>query len=828
MGRTLAMLVLGLVVVFASRSTHAAGSQARIPKEWQNKLQNSPDDANHNQVDDVLEAMPSTQHVDVLVDLTGCVGTAERTRLTVFGTIDFEATYFPILHMTNVLVSNLVSLAADPIVAFVEEDSWMYHTLAVSNPAIQVKASSAYPPPPPPGAPITVREKFPNYFGNTQIVVIDTGVDDQSGPGVTHEALPRFDGGLRCPAFPPVCLDEDPDDTVGTGTHGAAIALGKGEGLNSAHEGIAPEEGLYDVKVTPDPTFPNPRIPRSSLVVALDAIMKKMDLTLFPWTPRIAYLPWSTCYPSNGTDGVSVAVNALVDRGLLVVTGMQNCSTCLGNPRFPGASCPYLLPIVPSPAAADLALVVGASDDQSTVSRADDTLSPDSLRGPRLSDGDADANDELKPDLVAPGVNIESAQFNTVSGYVNRSGTSMAAAHVAGCAALVLQLQNKFPLEVKADLIGTVDPHGVAGWDAGWGHGILNCFQAVDHVNDGLCADLRFTPTCGPPPLPGCHYHPGLHAQDWLVEGVDNTFLADIKNDGPGFANPYKVEIGMDYFSNHDDKHEICTLDMPVLAPGATAQASCHWKPKISGDPPGVVEACIYGRINSDDDCSSANNSAQHNEQIQQAWSPAVATMKVENPTQETLTMELQGSFNCNGGACAGWAFTPSSNNFLKEPDECATTVTLQATPGLGAVREAKLDVFVVGHAAGGETRDLGAVTLVARLACATSNLRFTSKTNFMWNGPTGFSSCPSSTFDVARGSLPIAKYNSVTLRGNFSTGTCLANDISMTQASDSSPLPPGAGYWYLSRVGGTVPGSWDTHDAKQKGIADDTLKTCQ
>ena len=825
------MLVLPAMLVGGVPGlVHAAGSQAKIPKEWQKKLQNSPDDANHNQVDDVLEALPSTQQVDVVVDLTACLGAQERTRLSAFGVIDFEASYFAILHMTGVLVSNLGPLAADPIVAFVEEDSWMYHTLAVSNPAIQVKPSSAYPPPPPPGAPITVREKFPQFRGNTQIVIIDTGVDDQSGSGVTHEALPRFDGGIRCPTFPfAACVEENPDDTVGTGTHGAAIALGRGEGgTNPPHEGIAPEEGLYDVQTPPDSSFPLfPRIRRSHLVRALDAIMRQMDKLLGAWTPKIAYIPWSTCYPSNGTDSASVAVNTLVERGVLVVTGMQNCSTCLGKARFPSPTCPYTAPMVPSPAAADLALAVGASDDGSTVSRVDDALSADSLRGPRLSDGDTDTRDEQKPDLVAPGVSIESAQFDTTGGYVSKSGTSMASAHVAGCAALTLQLQNMFPLEVKEVLVKTVDPHGLAGWDPGWGHGILNCFQAVDHVNDGLCADLKFVPPCGPPPLKPCHYHPALRAQDWIVEGVENNFLADIKNDGPGFANPYRVRIRMDLFSNHDDAHEICTIDMPTLAPGDTAQASCPWKPSISGGAPGVVEACLFANIISDDDCNSADNGAQHNERIQQSFSPAVAAMKVENPTQEPLTMQLVGEFDCGGGPCAGWTFAPSNTGFLSEPDECASTITLLATPAAGAVREATLHVHAIGQPAGGGTRDLGAVTMVARLACATRELRFTSKSMFVWLGPTGFSSCPSGPFDVARGALPITKYNSITVRGNYASATCLGNDISLAQFSDSTPLTPGSGFYYLTRVGGSLPGSWDLHDAGQRGLADETLKSC-
>lgn len=86
-----------------------------------------------------------------------------------------------------------------------------------------------------------------------------------------------------------------------------------------------------------------------------------------------------------------------------------------------------------SPGIADDALTVGAVDKS-------DVLAPFSSRGPRLGDR------AIKPDITAPGVNIVAARAaGTTMGtpvdanYTSASGTSMAAPHVAGSAAILKQ-----------------------------------------------------------------------------------------------------------------------------------------------------------------------------------------------------------------------------------------------------------------------------------------------------------------------------------------------------------------------------------------------------
>ena len=108
---------------------------------------------------------------------------------------------------------------------------------------------------------------------------------------------------------------------------------------------------------------------------------------------------------------------------------------------------------VTSVGAADAAITVGAIDDKDTINRADDTIASYSNSGPREDDGDSDKEEELKPDVVAPGSDMMSARHEASSvvlpgeakplasdGYTEMSGTSMACPAVAGLVAVILQI----------------------------------------------------------------------------------------------------------------------------------------------------------------------------------------------------------------------------------------------------------------------------------------------------------------------------------------------------------------------------------------------------
>ncbi len=133
--------------------------------------------------------------------------------------------------------------------------------------------------------------------------------------------------------------------------------------------------------------------------------------------------------------------------------------------------------IIQSPGNAYTLITVGAYDSQSG------SIYVNSSRGPaRLKN--------LKPDFCAPGVNILGP--NLSKSYTTGSGTGLAAAHVTGIAAMLLEwgiVHNNIPdmgtPEIKALLIrGAVQMAGITYPNNSWGYGKVNIYNAFQSLID--------------------------------------------------------------------------------------------------------------------------------------------------------------------------------------------------------------------------------------------------------------------------------------------------------------------------------------------------------
>jgi subtilisin family serine protease len=117
-------------------------------------------------------------------------------------------------------------------------------------------------------------------------------------------------------------------------------------------------------------------------------------------------------------------------------------------------------PATPATDGNDVAAAATATATNTTITNPGfQTLASFTSNGPRTGDS------ALKPDVTAPGVSILSTGSGTGNKGAVLSGTSMAAPHVTGVAALTRQAHSTWSVaEIKAAIMNTADPSKVAGY----------------------------------------------------------------------------------------------------------------------------------------------------------------------------------------------------------------------------------------------------------------------------------------------------------------------------------------------------------------------------
>lgn len=243
-------------------------------------------------------------------------------------------------------------------------------------------------------------------------------------------------------------------DPVGHGTHAGSIAVGNDP--NNQFDGVA--HGVETLIVAALGSSPT----KGNAVASLDWAVNKS-----------AQVISCTCgwqdEPKDGTGGLSMAADDAVEKGAIVVVTAHNYGES-------GAGS------VTSPGTAFNVITIGASDDGGDDNLSNDVVHNWSGKGPT-------ADGRPKPDVVAPGVNIWSAdpvsadsQGYDPGAWCNFEGTSAATPHVAGTVALMLEANpNLTPAQIKGILRQTANLTNIlSGYvDGRAGHGIIDAYEAV-------------------------------------------------------------------------------------------------------------------------------------------------------------------------------------------------------------------------------------------------------------------------------------------------------------------------------------------------------------
>ncbi|MEA3281290.1 MAG: S8 family serine peptidase [Euryarchaeota archaeon] len=244
---------------------------------------------------------------------------------------------------------------------------------------------------------------------NVNISILDTGIDD-THPDLVGKVVAEED----------FTGDGTTDDLHGHGTHCAGIAAGK---YNTSTDvtGVAPGATLINAKVLNETGYGNTSEVLSGIQMSIDHNADIMSMSFGEWQGD-----------GTGRSLESMAVTNAIKAGYVVVIAAGNSGPGKGT--------------IGSPAAAHYAIVVAASDSN-------DSVADFSSRGP-TGDG------RVGIDVAAPGYKIiaPNAFWEGNVDYVLKSGTSMSCPHVAGAAALLLQVNPDLtPEEVERALKNGAD-----------------------------------------------------------------------------------------------------------------------------------------------------------------------------------------------------------------------------------------------------------------------------------------------------------------------------------------------------------------------------------
>ncbi len=257
------------------------------------------------------------------------------------------------------------------------------------------------------------------------IAIVDTGID-------TFNSDLNLVGGINCTSAD----RNDWQDTDGHGTSLAGVAAAKRDG--EGFIGVAPGAQLYSVRVFANEML----VSEESVLCGLQWIYEnadKIDVALVSFNRRDdALSDDSTCRTS--TDSLREVICKIVDAGVTVVAAAGN-QKANANDFVPAK----LDEVITVGALVDFDGVPGGFGLPTCGPGVDDSIADFSNTGPAV-------------DIYAPGVCIETIMLASLGDAVEPSGSSLAAAHVAGAAAVHMACYvDATPSEVRDALLDTAE-----------------------------------------------------------------------------------------------------------------------------------------------------------------------------------------------------------------------------------------------------------------------------------------------------------------------------------------------------------------------------------
>jgi subtilisin family serine protease len=270
------------------------------------------------------------------------------------------------------------------------------------------------------------------------VAVLDTGADYNHA-----DIAPNYAGGYDF-----INNDANPMDDHGHGTHVAGTIVAADD--NAGVVGVAPEADLYALKVLGSDGTGTGSALLAALQWAVDNHMQVMNVSLGS--------------VEDPGETIRQAFENVVAAGIFVVAAAGNSGLCDGS-----------------------------GDSVNYPARYDSTVAVAAIRNTNLRPCFSSTGNTVE--LSAPGVGVNSTKRN--GGYETRNGTSMAAPHVTGLAALLIGAgvpdydgdEDSDVTDLRSILQNTVDDLGSAGRDTSYGFGLVNVGKAFAVLDGATLED---------------------------------------------------------------------------------------------------------------------------------------------------------------------------------------------------------------------------------------------------------------------------------------------------------------------------------------------------